>query len=249
MKPTYEELQNRVSELEIEAENCRIAEESLRRSNDIVNSILSASPIGIGLVENRFIKQINEGMMKMFRFDSENDWLGKSARIIYPSEEDFLIVGDFIYKYLKAGKEAWLDTTFKRKDGTTFLGHLTVSSLYPPDPMQRATFTISDISWRKQAEQELLQKEKVQAVVEMAGAVCHEMNQPMQAVLVELAECAVMGEFKKDTVKQRVERVQQHLNTLREMSLKLMHITRYETRDYLEGEKIIDIDKASGIGD
>jgi PAS domain S-box-containing protein len=249
MKPTYEELQNRVLELEIEAENCRIAEESLRRSNDIVNSILSASPIGIGLVENRFIKQINEGMMKMFRFDSENDWLGKSARIIYPSEEDFLIVGDFIYKYLKAGKEAWLDTTFKRKDGTTFLGHLKVSSLCPPDPMQRATFTISDISWRKRAEEELLQKEKVQAVVEMAGAVCHEMNQPMQAVLVELAECAVMGEFKKDTVKQRVERVQQHLNTLREMSLKLMHITRYETRDYLEGEKIIDIDKASGIGD
>ena len=249
MKPTYEELQNRVSELEIEAENCRIAEESLRRSNDIVNSILSASPIGIGLMENRFIKQINEGMMKMFRFDSENDWLGKSARIIYPSEVDFLIVGDFIYKYLKAGKEAWLDTTFKRKDGTTFLGHLKVSSLCPPDPMQRATFTISDISWRKRAEEELLQKEKVQAVVEMAGAVCHEMNQPMQAVLVELAECAVMGEFKKDTVKQRVERVQQHLNTLREMSLKLMHITRYETRDYLEGEKIIDIDKASGIGD
>ena len=249
MKPTYEELQNRVLELEIEAENCRIAEESLRRSNDIVNSILSASPIGIGLVENRFIKQINEGMMKMFRFDSENDWLGKSARIIYPSEEDFLIVGDFIYKYLKAGKEAWLDTTFKRKDGTTFLGHLKVSSLYPPDPMQRATFTISDISWRKRAEEELLQKEKVQAVVEMAGAVCHEMNQPMQAVLVELAECAVMGEFKKNTVKQRVERVQQHLNTLRDMSLKLMHITRYETRDYLEGEKIIDIDKASGRGD
>jgi len=249
MKPTYEELQNRVLELEIEAENCRIAEESLRRSNDIVNSILSASPIGIGLVENRFIKQINEGMMKMFRFDSENDYLGKSARIIYPSEEDFLIVGDFIYNYLKAGKEAWLDTTFKRKDGTTFLGHLKVSSLYPPDPMQRATFTISDISWRKRAEEELLQKEKVQAVVEMAGAVCHEMNQPMQAVLVELAECAVMGEFKKNTVKQRVERVQQHLNTLRDMSLKLMHITRYETRDYLEGEKIIDIDKASGISD
>ena len=249
MKPTYEELQNRVSELEIEAENCRIAEESLRRSNDIVNSILSASPIGIGLVENRFIKQINGGMMKMFRFESELDYFGKSARIIYPSEEDFLSVGDFIYQYLKAGKDAWLDTTFKRKDGTTFLGHLKVSSLCPPDPMQRAVFTISDISWRKRAEEELLQKEKVQAVVEMAGAVCHEMNQPMQAVLVELAECAVMGEFKKDTVRQRVEKIQHHLNALRDMSRKLMHITRYETRDYLEGEKIIDIDKASGIGD
>jgi predicted transcriptional regulator len=75
------------------------------------------------------------------------------------------------------------------------------------------------------------------------------MNQPMQAVLVELAECAVMGEFKKDTVRQRVEKIQHHLNALRDMSRKLMHITRYETRDYLEGEKIIDIDKASGSGD
>jgi len=131
MKPTYEELKNRVLELEIEAENCRIAEESLRQSNDIVNSILSASPIGIGLVENRFIKQINGGMMKMFRFDSEMDYFGKSARIIYPSEEDFLNVGDFIYKYLKAEKEAWLDTTFKRKDGTTFLGQIETFSSYP----------------------------------------------------------------------------------------------------------------------
>ncbi len=249
MKPTYEELKNRVLELEIEAENCRVAEESLRRSNDIVSSILSASPIGIGLVENRFIQQINGAMMKMFRFDSEMDYFGKSARIIYPSEEDFLKVGEFIYQYLKVGKEAWLDTTFKRKDGTTFLGHLKVNSLFPPDPMQKATFTISDISWRKRAEKELLQKEKLQAIVELAGAVCHNMNQPMQAVLVELAECAVMGEIEKDTVNLKVRKIQQHLNTLREMSRKLMHITRYETRDYLEGEKIIDIDKASGIGD
>jgi hypothetical protein len=34
MKPTYEELTIRVSQLEIEAENCRVAEKSLRRSND-----------------------------------------------------------------------------------------------------------------------------------------------------------------------------------------------------------------------
>jgi PAS domain S-box-containing protein len=249
MKPTYEELKKRVSALEIEAKNCRSAEESLRRSNEIVNSILSASPIGIGLVENRFIKQVNGAMMKMFRFDSESDYFGKSARIIYPSEEDFLKVGDFIYKDLQAGKEAWLDTTFKRKDGTTFLGHLKVNSLYPPDPMQRATFTISDISWRKRAEAELLQKEKLRAVVETAGAVCHEMNQPMQAVLVELAECDVTGEFDKDSLRHRVGKIRHHLNTLRAMSLKLMHITRYETRDYLEGEKIIDIDKASGLSD
>lgn len=245
-KPTYEELVKRVLDLENEAANCRFAEESLKKSNEVVNSILSACPIGIGLVENRIIKRVNEAMMKMFRFDSEADYSGKSARIVYATDEDFLYIGDYIYHRFKAGKEAVLDTTFKRKDGTTFLGHLKVSTLYPPDPMQRATFTISDISWRKKAEKDLLQKEKLQAVVEMAGAVCHEMNQPMQVALVQLAECMIMDEFDSDPVRQKAENIRQQLNALREMSRKLMHITRYETRDYVKGEKIIDIDKSSG---
>jgi len=245
-KPTYDELRKKVLELEIEAANCKFAEESLKKSNETVNSILSACPIGIGLVENRIIKRVNEAMKKMFHFDTEADYLGKSARIVYASDEDFQKIGTFIFNQFKIGKEAVLDTTFKRKDGTTFSGHLKVNTLYPPDPMQRATFTISDISWRKQAELELLKKEKLQAVVEMAGAVCHEMNQPMQVALVQLAECLVMDEFESGPVKQKAENIRQQLNSLREMSRKLMHITKYETRDYVKGEKIIDIDKSSG---
>jgi PAS domain S-box-containing protein len=245
-KPTYEELQNRILALEKEAENLRSAEESLKKSNEVVSSILAASPIAIGLVENRIIKRINEAMKKMFRFESELDYMGKSARIVYPSEEDFQKVGDFIYSRFRAGKEAVLDTTFLRRDGTTFFGHLKVNTMYPPDPMQRATFTISDISWRKQAETEMLQREKLQAVVEMAGAVCHEMNQPMQVALVELADCMVMEKFEKSLLRQKAENIRQQLNALRQLSRKLMHITRYETRDYVAGEKIIDIDKSSG---
>ena len=55
MRPTYEDLKKRVAEFEKEAADCKSTEESLRRSNEIVNRILSASPIGIGLVENRII--------------------------------------------------------------------------------------------------------------------------------------------------------------------------------------------------
>jgi len=246
MDPTYEELKERVAQLEKEAADCKLAETSLRRSNEIVNSVLSAAPIAIGLVENRIIKRVNDTMLRMFRFESDADYLGKSARIIYPSEDDFQKVGDFIYHYLKAGKEAWLDAMFQRRDGTTFWGHLKVSTLYPPDPMQRATFTISDISWRKRAEAKLLQNEKLQAVVEMAGAVCHEMNQPMQITLVELAEFLVMDRYQKSEIEERVARIRHSLNALRDMSRKLMHITKYETRDYVAGEKIVDIDRASG---
>ncbi len=245
MKPTYEELQQRVAELEKEALDCRSAGASLRWSNEIVNSILSASPIGIGLVENRIIKRVNGALMRLFHFESEADFIGQSARIMYPSEEDFQRVGDFIYTYLKAGKEAWLDAMFRRKDGTTFWGHLKVNTLHPADPMQRATFTISDISWRKRAEAKLLQNEKLQAIVEMAGAVCHEMNQPMQLALVELAELLVLDFYPKDEIEKRVARIRKPLNSLRDMSRKLMHITRYETRDYVEGGRIVDISRST----
>ena len=39
--------------------------------------------------------------------------------------------------------------------------------------------SLSDISEFKRAETERLEKEKLQALVETAGAVCHEMNQPL----------------------------------------------------------------------
>jgi len=124
-----------------------------------------------------------------------------------------------------------------------------VNTLHPSDPMQRATFTISDISWRKRAEAKLLQNEKLQAVVEMAGAVCHEMNQPMQLTLVELAELLVLDTYDKSAIEEKVGRIRQPLNALRDMSRKLMHITRYETRDYVEGERIVDIDRSSGTSE
>ena len=80
----------------------------------------------------------------------------------------------------------------------------------------------------------------------MAGAVCHEMNQPMQLTLVELAEFLMMERYQRSDIEERVARIRHSLNVLRDMSRKLMHITSYETRDYVEGEKIVDIDKASG---
>jgi len=55
-----------------------------------------------------------------------------------------------------------------------------------------------------------------------------------------------MEDFGREPVKQKAENIRQQLNALRELSRKLMHITRYETRDYVKGEKIIDIDKSSG---
>ena len=43
MRPTYEEIKKRVAELEREAADCKSAQASLRRSNDVVNSAVAAA--------------------------------------------------------------------------------------------------------------------------------------------------------------------------------------------------------------
>jgi PAS domain S-box-containing protein len=240
-------LHQRIKELEAEAARFRQMEESLRKSNAIISSIFSASPIGIGLVEDRIIQRVNAAMKKMFRYKSDSDYVGQSARILYATDEEFEAVGAYVYEKLRAGEDAKLDATFVRGDGTAFLGHLKVNTLTPERPMRRATFTISDISWRKQAEDQRLQKEKLQAVIETAGAVCHELNQPMQVSLMELIDLIQSGELAAGPVRERLEKIKDQLDAMRQLSRKLMRITRYETRDYIKGERIIDIDKASGV--
>jgi len=99
---------------------------------------------------------------------------------------------------------------------------------------------------RRQLEEERLQRERLQGVIEMAGAACHELNQPLQALsgyshllLSDLPEdIPLFGEIKK---------IKEMVNQLGQITQKIMYITRYETKEYIEGSNIIDIDKASSL--
>lgn len=94
-------------------------------------------------------------------------------------------------------------------------------------------------------------REKLQGVLETAGAICHEMNQPMQ-LISGYAEM-LQHDYSNDT--DTCESLQQILlgvKKMHEITGKLMKITQYQTRDYLEGSsRILDLDEASrpGSGD
>jgi DNA-binding response OmpR family regulator len=84
------------------------------------------------------------------------------------------------------------------------------------------------------------------AIVEMAGAVCHEMSQPMQAILgySELATALTVDNGSK--AHDIHERLQKSIMRLAKLKMKLIRITRYETKPYLS-HKIVDIDRSAAI--
>ena len=77
----------------------------------------------------------------------------------------------------------------------------------------------------------------------MAGAVCHELNQPMQAIY-GISELLKMDLNEDNPPNENIKKMLEEMDKMAKITTKLMVITKYKTKDYLEG-KIIDIERAS----
>ena len=92
--------------------------------------------------------------------------------------------------------------------------------------------------------QDRIEKEKLSAVLETAGAVCHEMNQPLQ-FLTWSCDTLIKDLSSNEAIINHLQDMKAHIQRISDIVRKLTSITRYETRDYVRGESIIDIEKAS----
>jgi PAS domain S-box-containing protein len=100
-----------------------------------------------------------------------------------------------------------------------------------------------DITDLKQAEEERALRQKLEGVLEMAGAACHELNQPLTTIL-GYSELLMDGMDKENPIYEKILTIHDAVRHLGEITGKIMNINKYETIDYVNA-KIIDIEKAS----
>ena len=102
---------------------------------------------------------------------------------------------------------------------------------------------LSDLTDKNRAAQDRMNKEKLEGVLETAGAVCHELNQPLQALsgYTEL----MAAKLDQEEALAYIEKITQQIDRMRDITDKLQGVTRYETTDYAGNTKIIDIHKSS----
>ncbi len=134
------------------------AEEALRRSESTLKSIFLASPVGIGLTSNRVIQEANNRLCEILGYSRE-ELIGKSARILYPTDEDYEYVGREKYAQLAQKGTGAVETRWVRKDGVILEILLRSSWLDPSDPEAGVTFTALDITDRKRTERHLIRSE------------------------------------------------------------------------------------------
>jgi len=135
------------------------AEEALWESEAAVKSIFRAAPTGIGMVADRVIVQANERLCEITGYSHE-ELLGKSARILYPTDQDFEYVGQEKYAQIREHGTGTVETHFQHKDGQAIDVLLSSTPIDPNDYSKGVTFTALDITHRKQAENALQRSEK-----------------------------------------------------------------------------------------
>jgi diguanylate cyclase (GGDEF)-like protein/PAS domain S-box-containing protein len=127
----------------------RKREETIRRlSDERLESIFRVAPIGIGMVRERVICEVNQRFCEMIGYSVE-ELIGKSARILYPTQKDYDVAGETKYAQIESFGTGVVETRLLRKDGSFIDIQLSSAALNPNDFSQGVTFTALDITQQK----------------------------------------------------------------------------------------------------
>jgi len=101
--------------------------------------------------------------------------------------------------------------------------------------------THTDITSRKRAEEEEKHSEKLSAALEMAGAICHELNQPLQVISGRIDLLSM--ESKDERAHKALEIISDQIRRIGTITKKLMGLRKYSNRAYAGTMKIANIDQ------
>jgi C4-dicarboxylate-specific signal transduction histidine kinase len=119
-----------------------------------------------------------------------------------------------------------------------FKAHLILAGTgFQDDPLENIIAIIADISAKEQAQSEKMEKERLQGVLEMAGAICHEINQPLQSIL----GYASMVDAERNKSSGEIQQIALQVDRIGKITRRLSSITRYKTISYPGNKQIIDI--------
>ncbi len=135
------------------------AEDALRESEGRLKSIFRAAPIGIGLVNNRVLGWTNDRLQKMVGY-TDDELQGKSARVLYPTDEEYECVGREKYAQIEKYGTGTVETRMLRKDGEVIDVLLSSTPIDPADLSAGITFTTLDITARKRDHKALKESEE-----------------------------------------------------------------------------------------
>lgn len=209
------------------------AQRNLKERESNIRAMINSTASLIYLVQiDGTIINLNKPAAKLFD-KKPKEMLGENIKP-YLSENDRIRLESYAKEVIKTQKSY----NYQRERDNKIYEVTFYPVFNKNHPLDQVCLVARDIT-------DLKKTEKVFAAIETAGAICHEMNQPLQVVLGNLELIKLNLETDDENVK-FVNTMIEQTERLGEITKKLTHITRYETKEYIKGT-IFDIDKSSDI--
>ena len=185
----------------------RQAEQTLRESEQELSAILTASPIGICLVNNKRLDWANETFFNMVGYDKKN-LLGENLSLLSADEKEYDQICRRLYLGDAGQKIGHVETKLIRQDGKSFDCSLSSCSLDPQNPSKGQIITVSDISESKRLQSKLVHAQKMEAIGTLASGVAHDLNNILIG-LVGYPELILMNMAKNNPLRKPLETIEQ----------------------------------------
>jgi len=90
-----------------------------------------------------------------------------------------------------------------------------------------------------------VEREKLQAAVELAGATAHEMRQPMTVVNIMLDIMKMKSSRNETVAAEDLDTIHGQCSRMNTIIERLLNVTHYRTKEYCSGTRILDIEESS----
>lgn len=226
------------------------AEANLLESEERYRSLVENSPdIIYRLNAQGKIVSINQDISRRFGYEDAPDVLGQPYAaffdFIHPDDVDNVRIS---FQCIFAAQDYSTNELLMRllkKDGTFIWIELHSRNVFDQEGnLVEVIGVMRDITDRKRIEQETVLIEKMRSVLEIAGTICHEMNQPMQ-IISGYTELLLMKEDGQNGNSTKLTIIKEQIERMRRITKKLMSLQEYQTRDYIGIGTIIDINSRS----
>nr|WP_320012999.1 PAS domain S-box protein [uncultured Desulfobulbus sp.] len=126
----------------------------LRLSNDKLQSLFRAAPVGLAIIRDRNFYSVNEQMAHISGYEIDELTL-MNVRQLYTSEEAYQAVGNALYSPLWVEGRTDTEATLVRKDGTYRELYLSMAPVDMNNPNAGVAVSCLDLTTLKKTEQDL----------------------------------------------------------------------------------------------
>ena len=149
-------------------------EEQLRHHEKVLSSLFQAVPVGLAILKERRFQVVNDQITAITGYAAV-ELLNRSSCTLYETEDEFVRVGRALYDTLWQRGNSYVETQFKRQDGSLRHVSLFAAPLDHTNPEAGAAVAIQDISERVAMLQSLQDSEqRFRQTAELSGQLVYD---------------------------------------------------------------------------